>query len=109
MKREFKLLLVAAVLCISASPAAWVNHTLEARPALAVMPEIKAAPAIRAESLEDFLAAEAPGLARLLQEEEAWTRAKVQLYPPRPDVLAFKAGGTPAELRQRFIAALRIN
>jgi hypothetical protein len=73
------------------------------------MREINAAPAIRVESLNAFLAAEARGLEQLLQREETWARANVPLYPPRPESLAFKPGGTPAELRQRFVAALRIN
>lgn len=110
MTPKFERLLVAAMLCLLARPAAaWVNHSLEAWPALAAMPEMKAAPAIKVESLEAFIAAEAPGLAQLLQREEAWARANVPLYPPRPDALAFRAGGSPAELRQRFVAALRIN
>ena len=109
MKRTIELLL-AAVLGISASPAAaWVNHTLEAWPALAALPEMKAAPAVRAESLDAFLAAEARGLEQVLQDEEAWARSNVALYPARPDALAFRAGGAQTELRQRFIAAVRIN
>jgi hypothetical protein len=100
---------MAALACGAGPAAAWTNHTLVARPALAAMPEMKTAPAIKAESLEAFLAAEAPGLEQLLQREEAWARAQVALYPARPAALAFKAGGTPAELRRRFIAALRIN
>lgn len=104
-----RLVAVAALACAAGPASAWTNHTLVARPALAAMPELKAAPAIKAETLESFLAAEAPGLERLLQREEAWARAQLALYPPRPEALAFKAGGAPAELRRRFIAALRIN
>jgi len=110
MKRKLERILFAAALACAAGPAAaWSNHTLGAWPALAAMPEISAAPAIRAETLEAFLAAEAPGLEQLLQREEAWARVNVPLYPQRPDALAFRPGGTPAELRQRFVAALRIN
>ena len=110
MKRILGWIVVAAALSCCAGPAAaWVNHTLGAWPALAAMPEINAAPAIRVETLDAFLAAEARGLEQLLQREEAWARANVPLYPPRPDALAFAPGGTPAELRQRFVAALRIN
>jgi hypothetical protein len=110
MTRKLEWIVVAAALSCSAGPAAaWVNHTLGAWPALAAMPEINAAPAIRVETLDAFLAAEARGLEQLLQREEAWARANVPLYPPRPDALAFTPGGTPAELRQRFVAALRIN
>jgi hypothetical protein len=110
MKQKLRHFVIAAALCCVCGPAAaWSNHTLAAWPALAAMPEIKAAPAIKVETLESFLAAEAPGLERLLRQEEAWARAHVPLYPPRPRALAFRADGTPAELRQRFIAALRIN
>jgi len=110
MKRKLECIVVAATLSWAAGPAAaWSNHTLSAWPALEAMPEIKAAPAIGVETLETFLAAEARGLEQLLEREEIWARANVPLYPARPDALAFKAGGTPAELRQRFIAALRIN
>ena len=110
MKRQLECIVLAAALAGAAGPAAaWSDHTLAAWPALEVMPEIKAAPAIKVETLDAFLAAEARGLEPLLQREEAWDRAHVPLYPPRPDALAFRAGGTPAELRQRFVAALRIN
>ncbi len=110
MKQKLEWIVVAAMLSCAAGPvAAWVNHTLGAWPALAAMPEINAAPAIRVESLDAFLAAEGRGLEQLLQREEAWARANVPLYPPRPGALTFTPGGTPAELRQRFVAALRIN
>jgi len=110
MKQRLRYIVVAAALyCVCGPAAAWSDHTLAAWPALAAMPEIKAAPAIKVEALESFLVAEAPGLEQLLRREEVWARAHVPLYPPRPDALAFKASGTPAEIKQRFIAALRIN
>jgi len=110
MKRKLECIIVAAALACAAAPAAaWSNHTLGAWPALAAMPEMKAARAAVVETLDAFLAAETRGLEQLLQREEAWARANVPLYPPRPDALAFRPGGTPAELRQRFVAALRIN
>jgi hypothetical protein len=110
MRRQLECIVLAVALAGAAGPAAaWSDHTLAAWPALEVMPEINAAPAIKAETLDAFLAAEARGLEPLLQREEAWARARVPLYPPRPDALAFRPGGTPAELRQRFVAALRIN
>ncbi|MGP1679182.1 MAG: hypothetical protein ACTS6J_18765 [Burkholderiales bacterium] len=110
MKRKLECIVLALALTCAAGPAAaWSNHTLGAWQALAAMPAMKAAPAIEVETLDAFLAAEALGLEQLLQREEAWARMNVPLYPPRPDALAFRAGGTPAELRQRFVAALRIN
>ena len=109
MRRLECMVFAAALVCVAAPAAAWSDHTLGAWPALAALPEIDNAAAVRVESLDSFLAAEAKGLAPLLQREEAWDRAHVPLYPPRPDALAFRSGGTPAELRQRFVAALRIN
>lgn len=110
MKRILRCIVVAAGLACAAGPAAaWSDHALGAWPALAALPEIDKAAPIQVESLDSFLAAEAQGLDLLLRREEAWARAHVPLYPARPDALAFKAGATPAELRQRFVAALRIN
>jgi len=110
MMRAFERLLVAAAIwCWCAPAGAWVDHTLGAWPALAAMSEMQAAPMVEVETLDAFLEAEQRGLAQLLRREEAWARANVPLYPPRPDALAFQPGGASAELRQRFVAALRIN
>lgn len=100
MTRRLESIVVAAALAFAANPAAaWSNHTLGAWPALAAMPEVSAAPAIRVESLDAFLAAEARGLEQLLRREEAWARANVPLYPARPDALAFTPGGNPMRWR----------
>ena len=110
MTRKLGRGIAAAALCCLCGPAAaWSNHTLGAWPALAVMPEMRAAAPIEVESLDSFVATEARGLAQLLQIEEAWAKEHVPLYSPRPDALAFSPGGSQAELRQRFVAALRIN
>jgi hypothetical protein len=103
--------LVVAFVFASAGPAhAWSNHALCTWPALAPLPEVAQAAPVAAERLEDFLAAEAGALVRVLEDEEQWSRANVPTYPPRPDVLAFRAeGADPPELRRRFLAALRIN
>ncbi|HYC41734.1 MAG TPA: hypothetical protein VEB70_01965 [Noviherbaspirillum sp.] len=98
---------IAAALTLQAH--AWSNHALGTWQALAPVPEVAEAAPVRVESLEAFLTAEAPALERLLEAEEAWARRNVPHYPARPDALAFKAGGTGAELRRRFVAALRIN
>lgn len=102
---------VAMALMVSASPArAWSLHALAARPALEVLPELQQARPVAVESLEAFLAAEGPALEALLADEEAWARAQVPSYPPRPDALAFRAAGAdPQALRQRFLAAVRVN
>ena len=90
--------------------AAWSNHALCTWPALSVLPQIAQAAPVPVERLEDFLSAEGPALARLLDAEERWAREHVPTYPARPDALAFRADGAPpAEARRRFLAALRIN
>lgn len=95
----------------AAGPAlAWSNHAPATRVALAALPEVAALAPLRAEPIEAYLAAQAPALEALLEQEEQWARAHVPHYPARPDALRFRAAGaTPAELRQRFVAAVRIN
>ena len=114
---SFKLLKrlgVSSVLCASALFApgalAWSGHTLLTWQALSGMPEVAQAKA-RVESIDAFLAAEGANLERLLQEQELWARANVPNYPPRPEALAFKAGGAAAKdgARLRFLEALRLN
>src|SRR5512146_440876 len=77
MRKLGPWLATAMLACVAGPAAAWSNHTLAAWPALAAMPELKAARAVRVESLEDLLAAEARGLVELLQREEAWARANI--------------------------------
>ncbi|MFA6312224.1 MAG: hypothetical protein WC681_12145 [Sterolibacterium sp.] len=102
--------LLPAMLWLAVGPAAaWSNHALTTWQALAVMPAVKSAAPLKVERLETFLAAEGVALEKLLQQEEAWARANVPAYPPRPDALAFKPSGSPAELRNGFISAVRIN
>jgi hypothetical protein len=104
--------LAALTLALVATPPvrAWSNHALCTWPALAPLPEVARASPVAAERLEDFLAAEAVALVRVLDDEQRWARANVPTYPPRPDALAFRAeGADPVELRRRFLAALRIN
>ena len=101
---------LAALLSGAGSAAGWNNHALCTWPALAALPEVAQAAAVEVERLDTFLAREGPALEKLLEQEEQWARKNVQAYPPRPDALAFRsAGAAPAELRRRFIAALRIN
>ena len=101
----------AAVALTTGAPAqAWSNHALCTWPALEALPEIAGHAPVAVETLDSFLQAEGPAIAKLLQEEEAWARRSVPTYPPRPDALAFDpAGAAPDELLRRFIAAVRIN
>ena len=102
--------IIPALLVSAAGPVyPWSNHALGTWQALSVLPEVNSAPLLKVERLEAFLAAEGVALEQLLQQEEAWARANVPVYPARPDALTFRSAGPPAELRQRFISALRIN
>ncbi len=101
---------LALALASGAPPAgAWGNHALGTWQALASMPQVTQPGGVRAETLESFLQAEARALEPLLQQEELWARAHVPHYPARPAALAFRAAAGGASLRQRFVAALRIN
>lgn len=95
------LILLAPALPVSA----WSNHALIGYVVFHDMPEAKKT--VNVESLEQFLARNEAGLAALLDEEEAWARANVPGYPERPDGLKFGSGKTP--IRERFVAAIRIN
>ncbi len=101
---------VAATLALASMVAvqtaeAWSNHALLTWPALAVLPELQATPAVKVETLADFIAAEPAALAQLLNEEEAWARAHVPHYAARPDALAFEADHADAA---HFLAAVRV-
>jgi len=102
---------LSALLAACAAPAfGWSGHALDTWAALKDVPELARAAPVRVETIEDFLASQAAALEQVLDAEEAWSRAHVSTYPPRPDALRFVAAGaqTPQELRRRFVAALRI-
>lgn len=102
--------MLAGLLALAAAlPArAWSVHTLCTAEAVAGMPEMAGRAPVRAESLEAFVAAQAPQLERLLAAHEAWARTHLADYPPRPDELAFGPGPRDT-LVPRFLAALRLN
>ena len=105
-----RTLVLVALTGFVASAGAWSNHALCTWQALSVLREFAGASPLEVERLETFLAAEAAGLEQLLQQEEQWARKNVPSYPARPEALTFRAAGaSPAELAQRFRAALRIN
>jgi hypothetical protein len=105
-----RVLVASAGLLLAATANAWSNHALCTWAALSAMPELSGLPPVEVERLDSFLAREAEGLSRLLQQEEQWARQHVPSYTARPDALAFTASGAaPAELRRRFVAAVRIN
>jgi len=112
--RAWRLTARAAILAgaslLAGAASAWSNHALCTWAALSVMPELTGRPPVRVQSLASFLAADPAGLAEVLRAEEAWARAHVPAYPPRPDALAFGPdAAAPAELVARFLAAVRVN
>ena len=108
--RTARALVVAALVFAAGSAAAWSNHALGTWPALAARPALRGLPPVRVESLAAFIASDRVGLAAVLTREEAWARAHVPAYPPRPDALAFRATlATGATGLAQFAAATRIN
>jgi hypothetical protein len=110
LKRLLRAAAFAVLGWATGSADAWSNHALATWPALSVMPELKALAPVKAERLGAFLAADGPGVAAVLAQEESWARLHVAAYPPRPDALAYRAAAAPGdELVARFVAATRIS
>jgi hypothetical protein len=111
MRGNFYFLITFCGLLCGVSPLfAWSEHALAMYPALRALPSIGSAPAVKVESLEDFLRAEEAGLVRLLEREEAWARGNVATYPPLPEANVFEARPDDAAgIRGRFLRALRVH
>lgn len=95
---------------VSTQAMAWGNHTLASYRAFEKMPEVAQAASVTAEPLEAFLRAEENTIEALLASQEAWALAKLDGYPARPDVLAFRADPARSDeaRRQAFLLALRV-
>jgi hypothetical protein len=89
---------------------AWSDHASLVWPLLRDMPAMLE-PTLTAETLDEFIVAEADGIERVLAEHEAWSRATLEHYAPRPDKLAFSADSvaTRGSPRAAFLAAIRVN
>ena len=109
MFRSIPLLSLTLVICtlMSSRAFAWSDHASLVWPLLRNMPEMLV-PSVSAERLEDFVAAEANGLERVLAEHEAFARASWPHYAARPDALAFDAV-QDGDLRGAFLRAIRVN
>ncbi len=88
---------------------AWEHHPVFTRGAITFMPEIAEAEQVAATTLEDFLMAVEPALETALDAQEAWSRAHLGWYAPRPEPLRFAATGNRDDIRDRFFRAIRIN
>lgn len=95
--------------CLETKVHAWSEHALLGTPIFGEWAPVRDAPAVKAETLESFIIAEQKGLEKVLSEEENWARTNLKWYRPRPDALAFAAGGDARTMRDRFCHAIRVN
>lgn len=109
------LLSLLLLLGLSRSAWAWGNHALLSYRAMEASPALRAAEPVRAEPLEVFLQAQAPAIARLLDEQEAWAQREIRQYRPRPAALRWAPPPSPSSppstegLRASFLRAMRLS
>lgn len=103
-----KILIIGAAFWAleSFSALAWSNHACLTQAALDGQAGYREE--VSAEPLEDFLEEQENKIGELLQAEEKWALANVDSYPARPQALDFQTS-PEADLRGRFLKALRIN
>ncbi len=109
MKR-YALALVGVLGLLPGVALAWSNHTFAAYRAFEKMPEVAQAAPVKAEPLEAFLKSQEAALQTLLASQEQWASTHLEVYPPRPAALAFKAdpARTDEARKLAFFQALRI-
>lgn len=102
--RRFSLVLPLLLLLGSAGAQAWSNHALAS--GVVFQPLLAGAPPVAVESLEQFVVAEAEGLAQRLAQQDAFAQASFAHYPALDARLRFtgERADVPALLR-----ALRLN
>ncbi|MCE4556090.1 hypothetical protein [Pelomonas cellulosilytica] len=106
-----RLVLALIASLLPALAQAWGNHSPMCYRAFEHMPEVADAPPVTAEPLADFLLAEEPAIARLLDAQEDWAREHLKGHAPRPDALRLvpDARRSDAERRAAFLRALRLS
>ncbi|MCZ8235090.1 MAG: hypothetical protein ACK520_17215 [Inhella sp.] len=104
-------LVVAGAWLAHAAAWAWGNHALLSYRALEGWPTVAQAPAVKAETLDDFLRAQSGAVAALTDAQEAWARENIRSYTPRPERLTWvpQPQDTDAERRLAFFRALRLS
>lgn len=109
MKR-FALTLVSVLGLAAGNALAWSNHSYAAYRTFEKMPEVANAAPVTVEPLEAFLKAQEKSIETLLASQEAWAQSHLEVYPPRPTTLAFKAEPTRTDDARRlaFLTALRV-
>lgn len=104
--RILNLLSGLALGLLSGQVLAWSNHSLGSLLALRDLPQLNEQVVV--EPLPAFLAAQAPAIEQLLDEQERYAREHFSNYPPRPDDLRWQADA-PGDRQAAFLGALRIN
>lgn len=109
MKR-FAVALVSVLGLAGGQALAWSNHSFAAYRAFEKMPELANAAPVTVEPLEVFLKAQEKSVESLLASQEAWAQSHLEVYPPRPAALAFRASPTRTDDARRlaFLMALRV-
>lgn len=109
MKR-LALLIVTALALAASNAMAWSNHSFAAYRAFEKMPEVAHAAPVTVEPLEVFLKAQEKAIENLLTSQESWAQRNLEVYPPRPSALTFKADPARSDEARRaaFLSALRV-
>ena len=109
MKR-LALLSITALTLTAGNALAWSNHSFAAYRALEKMPEIVQTASVTVEPIEVFLKAQEHAIESLLTSQETWAQSNLEVYPPRPPALAFKADPARSDATRRaaFLRALRV-
>lgn len=108
--QRLRLALVAALFLSAGQALAWSNHSFSAYRVFEKMPEVANAAPLRVEPLEVFLSSQQQALQTLLQIQEQWAQSHLEVYPPRPAKLNFRADPNQSDQarRQAFLMALRV-
>ncbi len=89
--------------------AAWSDHPVMAYFALKGHPYWNHADSVEAKSLHAFLTETEAALEEFLERQELWSVKSIPDYSPRPNSLAFRAGGDQDDIVKRFLHAIRMN
>lgn len=108
--KQFALIAITALTLTAGNALAWSNHSFAAYRTLEKMPEIVQAASVTVEPIEVFLKAQEHAIESLLTSQETWAQSNLEVYPPRPQALAFKADPARSDATRRaaFLKALRV-
>jgi hypothetical protein len=105
--RIFFTILLSSICSLTSQ--AWSDHPIMARFALQHFIDWDKVDSVEAKSLEQFLMQSGPALEAFLEQQEQRMRKLMPDYAPRPDELAFVAGGDTTTIVTRFLNAIRLN